>query len=231
MTQVKMGPYSLIWDPWGVNMSSLRLNPYFVCFPTFNIIFFGDSASYYWNNNAQWLCRNPDWNNNAGRKRHIPLYGAHKGSICLSNVNIQKFVCFLSIVRMSHSSFYFLESNMLTSYVGPLTQTRIGASSVTVPSMGPMRVNISFLSPNLEMCIHFLYSITIYNDSAFYFTEIIVLISWVGTPTQLRKRIGSITFHACVCVGGGGVRGGAGHDGSECLLYVKILKFLYIYFI
>ena len=54
---------------------------------------------------------------------------------------------------------------------------------------------MSSLSPNLEMCIHFLYSVTIY-DSAFYFPEIIVLISWAGTPTQIRKRIGSIKFHA-----------------------------------
>ena len=56
---------------------------------------------------------------------------------------------------------------------------------------------MSSLSPNLHMYIHFLYSDTIYNDSAFYFTEIIVLISWEGTPTQIRMRIGSITFHAC----------------------------------
>ena len=54
------------------------------------------------------------------------------------------------------------------------------------------------------MCIHFLYSVTIYNDSAFYFTEIIVLISWEGTPTQISTRVGSITFHACMCGGGGG---------------------------
>ena len=87
---------------------------------------------------------------------------------------------------------------------------------------------MSSLSPNLEMCIHFLYSVTIYNDSAFYFTEIIVLISLKGTPTQIRMRVGSITFHACVCVcvGGGGV-----YDWSICLLYVKILKYLYVYFI
>ena len=56
---------------------------------------------------------------------------------------------------------------------------------------------MSSLSPNLEMRIHFLYSVTIYNDSASYFTEIIVLISLAGTPTQIRKRIGSITLHAC----------------------------------
>ena len=68
---------------------------------------------------------------------------------------------------------------------------------------------MSSLSPNLEMCVHFLYSVTIYDDSAFYFTEIIVLISWGGTPTQIRMRVGSITFHACVCGGGGGRGGGA----------------------
>ena len=66
---------------------------------------------------------------------------------------------------------------------------------------------MSSLSPNLEMCIHFLYSVTIYNDSAFYFTEIIVLISWEGTPTQIRMRVDSITFHACVCVWGGDMMG------------------------
>ena len=58
---------------------------------------------------------------------------------------------------------------------------------------------MSSLSPNLEMCIHFLYSVTIYNGSAFYFTEIIVLISWEGTPTQIRMRVGS------TLVGGMGV--------------------------
>ena len=61
---------------------------------------------------------------------------------------------------------------------------------------------MSSLSPNLEMCIHFVYSVTIYNDSAFYFTEIIVLISWEGTPTEIRMRVDSITFHACVYVCG-----------------------------
>ena len=79
---------------------------------------------------------------------------------------------------------------------------------------------MSFLSPNLEMCIHFLYSVTIYNDSAFYFTEIIVLIRWEDTPTQIRMRIGSITFHALWSGGGGG------HEGSIYLFYVKILKYL-----
>ena len=68
---------------------------------------------------------------------------------------------------------------------------------------------MSSLSPNLGMYILFLYSVTIYYDAAFYFTEIIVLISWEGTPTQIRMRVGSITFHmhtrVCVC---GWVRGG-----------------------
>ena len=90
--------------------------------------------------------------------------------------------------------------------------------------MGPMRGQYVFLILNLQMCIHFLYSVSIYNDSAFYFTEIIVLISWEGTPIQTRMPVGSITSHACGSVGGG-------HDGSICLLYVKILKYLYVYFI
>ena len=115
------------------------------------LLLFGDSATYYWNNYAQWLGRNPDYNKNTGRKRHIALYGAHKGSICLSNVNIQKFVCFLSIVLMSHSSSYFLERNMLTSYVGPLTQTRTGVSSVTVSSMGSMR---GLPYPQISKCVY-----------------------------------------------------------------------------
>ena len=53
------------------------------------------------------------------------------------------------------------------------------------------------------MCIQFLYSVTIYNDSAFYFTEIIVLISWEGTPTQIRMR--EVASHSTlVGVGGRG---------------------------
>ena len=42
------------------------------------------------------------------------------------------------------------------------------------------------LCPTLEICIQFLYSVTISNDSAFYFFEITVLISLEGTPTQIR---------------------------------------------
>ena len=83
---------------------------------------------------------------------------------------------------------------------------------------------MSFLSPNLEMCIQCLYSVTIYNDSAFYFTEIIVLISLEGTPTQIRMR--EVASHSKLVGVGGGV-----HDGSICLLYVKILKYLYVHFI
>ena len=60
-----------------------------------------------------------------------------------------------------------------------------------------MRGQYVFLIPNLQICIHFLYSLTIYNDSAFYLTEIIVLISWEGTPTRIRMRVGGITFDAC----------------------------------
>ena len=86
-----------------------------------------------------------------------------------------------------------------------LTQTRTGIRSVTVPSIGPMRGQYVFLILNLQMCIHFLYSVSIYNDSAFYFTEIIVLISWEGIPIQTRMQVGSITFHAWG--GGGGMMG------------------------
>ena len=55
---------------------------------------------------------------------------------------------------------------------------------------------MSSKSQNLEICIHFLYSVTIYNDSAFYFFEMIVLISLEGTPTQITMRVRCITFHA-----------------------------------
>ena len=77
---------------------------------------------------------------------------------------------------------------------------------------------MSSKSQNLEICIHFLYLVTIYNDSAFYFFEIIVLISLEGTPTQIRMRVLCITFHA------------RGLMMGQCLLYVKILKYLYVYF-
>ena len=61
---------------------------------------------------------------------------------------------------------------------------------------------MSSLRPNLEICIPFVYSFTIPNASAFYFIEIIVLISWIGTQTQKRMGIGQI-----------------------CIPYAKILKF------
>ena len=47
---------------------------------------------------------------------------------------------------------------------------------------------MSSLCPTAEICIHFLYSVTISNDAAVYFFEIIVLISLEGTPTQIRMR-------------------------------------------
>ena len=85
---------------------------------------------------------------------------------------------------MSHSS-YFLERNMLTSYVGPLTQTRIGVSSVTVLSTGPVSGQYVFLIPkSRNVYIFSIFSYT-YNDSAFYFTEIIVLISLEGDNKPL----------------------------------------------
>ena len=63
---------------------------------------------------------------------------------------------------------------------------------------------MSSKSQNLEICFFqipksrnlFLYSVTIYNDSAFYFFEMIVLISLERTPTQIRMRVRCITFHA-----------------------------------
>ena len=55
---------------------------------------------------------------------------------------------------------------------------------------------MSSLCPNLEICIHLLYSVTISNDAAFYFFEIIVLISLEDTPTQIRMGVGSITVYA-----------------------------------
>ena len=73
---------------------------------------------------------------------------------------------------------------------------------------------MSPLCPNLEICICFVYSFTIPNASAFYFIGIIVLISCIGTQTQIRMGIGSITFHAR-----GTMR------GQICIPYAKILKF------
>ena len=73
---------------------------------------------------------------------------------------------------------------------------------------------MSCLCPNLEICIRFVYSFTIPNAPAFYFIEIIVLISWIGTQTQIRMGIGSITFHARDTM-----------RGQICIPYAKILKF------
>ena len=73
---------------------------------------------------------------------------------------------------------------------------------------------MSSLWPNLEICIRFVYSFTISYVSAFYFIEIIVLISWIGTQTQIRMEIGSIMFHAR-----GTMR------GQICIPYAEIQKF------
>ena len=45
-----------------------------------------------------------------------------------------------------------------------------------------------------------------------------MLISWASTPTQIRKRIGSITFHVCVCVWGGG-----GGDSASYFIEMSIV--------
>ena len=77
---------------------------------------------------------------------------------------------------------------------------------------------MSSLSPNLEMCVHFLHSVTIYNDSAFYFTEIIVLISWAGTPTQIR-------------VGWVAVAGEGGCMMGQYVLFMSKSRNIHVYFI
>ena len=83
-------------------------------------------------------------------------------------------------------------------------------------------VSMSSLCPDLEICIRFLYSITISNDSAFYFFEICVLISLEGTPTQIRMWVGSITFHAK-----GSIKGQYIYfmpkSWTFCMYFVKIL--------
>ena len=57
---------------------------------------------------------------------------------------------------------------------------------------------MSSLCPNLEIYIRFVYSFTIPNASAFYFIEIIAIISWIGTQTQIRMGIGRVMFLARV---------------------------------
>ena len=57
-------------------------------------------------------------------------------------------------------------------------------------------VSITFVSENLKIYIHFLYSVTASDDSEIYFIDVIVLISWVDTQTQIRMAVGSITFNA-----------------------------------
>ena len=54
---------------------------------------------------------------------------------------------------------------------------------------------MSSLSPNLETRIHFVFSITISNNSAINYIEIIVLNSWIDTQTQIRMGVSSIKFN------------------------------------
>ena len=53
---------------------------------------------------------------------------------------------------------------------------------------------MSSLWPNLEICIHFLYSITFLMIHVF--SKIIVLITLESTRTQIRMGVCSITIHA-----------------------------------
>ena len=73
---------------------------------------------------------------------------------------------------------------------------------------------MSSLCPNAELCIQFVYSVTISDNLALYFIEIIVLLRWIGTQPQIRMGVGSKTFHAM-----GAMR------GQICHFYAKILKF------
>ena len=67
---------------------------------------------------------------------------------------------------------------------------------MTVSSTGPMSGQYVFPMSKSRNCMHFVYSVAISNDSAFYFIEIIVLNSWIGTQTQMRMGVSSIIFHA-----------------------------------
>ena len=73
---------------------------------------------------------------------------------------------------------------------------------------------MSSFCQNLEICIRFVDSPTIPNASAVYLIKILVLISWIGTKTQVRIGISSITFHTR-----GTMR------GKMCIPYAKNLNF------
>ena len=64
----------------------------------------------------------------------------------MSYVQIQKFIYILfSFIVLGNTVSHLIEMSMLISYVGMLTQTRIGIGSVTSPRMGPMRGQYAFL--------------------------------------------------------------------------------------
>ena len=51
-------------------------------------------------------------------------------------------------------------------------------------------VSMFSLCQYLKICLLFVHSVTISNESAFYFIEIIGLTSWIGTQTQNHSMAG-----------------------------------------
>ena len=129
--------------PWGVFFTTQSI---FCMFFLLSILWlFGGSASFYWNNCAQWLGRTPAKTRIQVWSVTLPSMGPIMSQyIFLMSTSRNLFTFYQSFLWVTS---YFLERNMLTSYIGPLTQTRIGVSSVAVPSMGPMRGQYVFHIP------------------------------------------------------------------------------------
>ena len=64
-----------------------------------------------------------------------------------------------------------------------MTQNRMGVGRVTFSCKGSMKDQYVFLMEKISKCLCFLF---ISGDSASYFIEIIMCISWEGTLTQTK---------------------------------------------
>ena len=107
-----------------------------------------------------------------------------------------------SVTSISGDTPKFLEMMKLISFVGTLTQTRMGGGRLTFPSKGPMIVHYVFLMAKSKsfvffffiIIIFFFFSIIISRDSANYVIKIFMLISLECSLAQTRMAFGRVTL-------------------------------------
>ena len=137
---------------------------------------------------------------------------------------IPEVLCFVfSITISGDSASYFLETNMLISLKGTLTQTGLGIGSVTLPSKGPMRGQYVFLMAKFQIFDGFCFQLVFWRLDL-YFPEMIMLISFVSTLTQTTMGVGRVTFPSKGPIGDQYVFFVAKSQSFICVIFSNIIS-------